>query len=442
MDRLRVMLSGRGGVSAYEIYILRKTGLRIETRLGECLVCNNEASSVIALRVLMDGRLGIASVRNFDPSFLEPLIDDAISSSQLNSGSEPVDLAPMTFDLSPSRGWMEDPTYSRIETDEKLNKVQNLEAHLRRVSPLIPGSGRIRYKEQKREEWLWTPGSPRVLELRRTRADLHVTAVASDGSHWSTASAKAAETQYYNMDWAGVARSAAQTALVHLAPRRLDTGNMPVIFSQRAAALLVAELAKLFRGDVHGGRDSWFFKSRSKAVFGSTLHLLDDPHFSKRPGSLPWDADGSPTQRLVLIESGHPLALAHNRASGVKHGAQSTGHSLRVRPERSPEVGFHNVFVEPSHLDLVDLLRRMGRGLHVSDLWGLESVDRSTGEFCLQGRGSWVEDGQQAYSVAPFEIRMTLKELFARVEAVGRDLYWGSQAGSPSLLCGPISVAG
>jgi hypothetical protein len=44
--------------------------------------------------------------------------------------------------------------------------------------------------------------------------------------------------------------------------------------------------------------------------------------------------------------------------------------------------------------------------------------------------------------VAPFQIQMTLRELFRRTEAVGRDLYWGSQAGSPSLLCAPISVAG
>src|SRR5262249_24877520 len=103
--------------------------------------------------------------------------------------------------------------------------------------------------------------------------------------------------------------------------------------------------------------------------------------------------------------------------------------------------GSHNLLVQPGDDDLPALLKRMGRGLLVTELLG-QGVNYVTGDDSRGAAGYWVEHGEIAYPVEEITIAGNLREMFAGIEAVGRDIEIRGSKRIGSVLIGRMTVAG
>ena len=117
--------------------------------------------------------------------------------------------------------------------------------------------------------------------------------------------------------------------------------------------------------------------------------------------------------------------------SARKLGLESTGNAG----------GVHNVIVEPGTEDFPALLKRMGTGLVVTELMG-QGVSLITGDYSRGASGFWVENGEIAYPVEEITIASNLRDMFQRIDAVGRDVDPRSHILSGSLLIERMTVAG
>ncbi len=83
--------------------------------------------------------------------------------------------------------------------------------------------------------------------------------------------------------------------------------------------------------------------------------------------------------------------------------------------------GNHNLVVSHGDDDLPALLRRMGRGLLVTEQLG-HGVNPVTGDFSRGAAGFWIEGGEIAYPVEEITIAGNLKDMYRDIVAIGGDV--------------------
>ncbi len=103
--------------------------------------------------------------------------------------------------------------------------------------------------------------------------------------------------------------------------------------------------------------------------------------------------------------------------------------------------GAHNLIVEPGTDDLPALLKRMGRGLFITEQLG-QGVNPVTGDYSRGAAGFWVEDGVIAYPVEEITIAGNLREMYRDIVAIGRDVDRRGSRHVGSVLIGRMTVAG
>ena len=91
--------------------------------------------------------------------------------------------------------------------------------------------------------------------------------------------------------------------------------------------------------------------------------------------------------------------------------------------------------------DLVAMLKKLGRGLFVTELMG-QGVNYVTGDYSRGASGFWVENGEIAFPVHEITIAGNLKTMFKGIEAVGADAYNYGAKTIGSVLINRMKVAG
>ena len=105
--------------------------------------------------------------------------------------------------------------------------------------------------------------------------------------------------------------------------------------------------------------------------------------------------------------------------------------------------GIHNLIVDPSPdaLDLAGLLRKMGRGLLVTELMG-QGVNGVTGDYSRGATGFWVEGGEIAYPVQEITIAGNLRDMYRGIIAIGTDVDLRGGIRTGSILLADMTIAG
>jgi PmbA protein len=91
--------------------------------------------------------------------------------------------------------------------------------------------------------------------------------------------------------------------------------------------------------------------------------------------------------------------------------------------------------------DLAGMLRRMGRGLFVTEQLG-QGINPVTGDFSRGAAGFWIEDGAIAYPVEEITIAGNLRDMFRRIVAIGNDVDTRGSRHVGSMLIERMTVAG
>jgi PmbA protein len=138
--------------------------------------------------------------------------------------------------------------------------------------------------------------------------------------------------------------------------------------------------------------------------------------------TLPFDAEGTPRQKIAFVDGGIARAVAHDRASAKAAGTSSTGHAAPIGDELSEgaPAPMHTMIAAGSDEDLV---ARVERGLYVKRFHyvnGLVDTRRAlmTG---MTRDGVWlVENGRVTRSVANLRWTESLLEAGQRLGGISR----------------------
>jgi predicted Zn-dependent protease len=214
--------------------------------------------------------------------------------------------------------------------------------------------------------------------------------------------------QLSEIDGAALGVRAAGKAREATDPVELPAGRYEVVLEPTAVVDLLDNLAFFgFNGKTFNERLS--FAAPGERQFDPAITIASEGPESGGPG-WPYDAEGTPKRRLVLVDAGVTRAVAHDRRTAAKAGAESTGHAGAGSATWGPMPNSLSLAAaaSPSTMDLDEsvaaLVGRLDRGILVSDLWYTRVLDPKTLVVTgLTRNGIWlIEQGQVTRPVRNF----------------------------------------
>jgi PmbA protein len=232
-----------------------------------------------------------------------------------------------------------------------------------------------------------------------------------------------------------VGRYAAERALSRLHSRRVATAEVPVLFESTLAAGLLGAFVQAVSGGALYRKASFLDGCLGKAVLASHLDITEDPHRPKGKGSAPFDDEGVRTRARTVVQGGVVQGYFLSSYSARKLGMRTTGHAggsqnLRLTSRRT----------RPGD-DLPAMLRKLGRGLFVTELMG-QGVNGVTGDYSRGAAGFWVEGGVIVHPVHEVTIAGNLRRMFKDIVAIGADEYVSGGKTVGSVLVSRMKLAG
>ncbi|SDK87972.1 metalloprotease PmbA [Pseudomonas indica] len=232
-------------------------------------------------------------------------------------------------------------------------------------------------------------------------------------------------------DPASIGRHAAERAVRRLGARPVPTCEVPVLFAAELATGLFGHfLAAISGGNIYR-KSSFLEGALGQRLFPEWMKLDERPHIPRALGSATFDGDGLATYAKSFIEQGELLSYVLSTYSGRKLNMPSTANAG----------GVHNLFVSHGDEDQAALIRRMGRGLFVTELMG-QGLNLVTGDYSRGAAGYWVENGEIQFPVQEVTIAGNLRDMFLGIAAVGKDLERRSSISTGSVLIERMTVAG
>ena len=168
-------------------------------------------------------------------------------------------------------------------------------------------------------------------------------------------------------DEAAVGREAARRTIALLGARKVPTQEAPVVFEADAARALLGAFAGCVTGDAVYRRSTFLLDKMGQQVASELVTLVDDPLLVGGPGSRPFDGDGLPARRNVVVERGRLNTWLLDVYGARKLGLKSTGSAAGAV---GTGAGTSNFFLAAGETSREEIIRSTRRGLYVTGMMG------------------------------------------------------------------------
>jgi PmbA protein len=237
-----------------------------------------------------------------------------------------------------------------------------------------------------------------------------------------------------------VGRMAAQRTLRRLGARKMATQKVPVVFEPRTARTVLDNIFDAVHGGAVYRNESFLAGKLGERVASEKLTVIDDGTVPGLFGTSPFDDEGVPTRRTVVIEKGVLGSYLLNTYTARKLGLRTTGNASRGLAGNAG-VGNGNLYIEKGGATAEQLISGIRNGFYVTELIGF-GVNIVTGDYSRGAVGMWIRDGELAFPVSEVTIAGTLQQMLMGLEAVGSDLEFRGSMAAPTLVVGEMTVGG
>ncbi len=226
-------------------------------------------------------------------------------------------------------------------------------------------------------------------------------------------------------DFLYIGKRAAELALKMLSARRAPAGVMPVVLSGEAGGTMIHEAVGHGLEADHAEEGLSVYSGKlGEKVASELITVIDDPGLFPLYGSYKYDDEGSPAQKVVLIERGILKNFLYDRLTALKHGKSPNGHGRRQNFKHIPIPRMANTYIAKGPHKPEEILKSIERGLFVKKMGGGE-VNPLTGDFVFEVReGYYIDKGEIAYPVKGATLVGNGPKVLEIIDMVGDDLHF------------------
>jgi PmbA protein len=443
VERALARLAQAGAADADVVLI---EGDQVETRVrgDEIDFVQQAQTRTLGLRCFVEGDGGLrqASTSTSDLSAreVERMADETVALARATAVDPDAGLPEGGFATELPDLELFDPADRPWKIDEHIEAARSAERAAREVDPRITNSegseASCRFSEITYGNSRGFLGNYASASYGFYSAPLAEDSSGKQSEYWHSAARTLAGLE----DAESVGRTAAERAVRRLGARPVPTCQAPVLFEGRVAGSLLGSLFGCLSGYALYRGSSFLADRLGDQIASEAVTVIDDGRLLGGLGSRPFDGEGLPTRRNVIVSCGRLQSYVFDTYSARKLGAESTGSATRAAGG-GPGVGQTNLWLEPGALSPEELIVDTGRGLFVTELMGM-GFNPVTGDYSRGAAGLWIENGEIAHPVQEVTIAGNLGDMLLAVDAVGNDLEWRGRVASPTLRIAQMTIAG
>jgi PmbA protein len=220
---------------------------------------------------------------------------------------------------------------------------------------------------------------------------------------------------------------------------------VPIVFAPEVARSLIGSVFEAASGDGIWRHASFLAGKLGEQIAASTITIVDDNTMLLETGaggfgSSPFDGEGLPSRRTLVVEGGVLRNYMLNTYAARKLGMKST-HNASRGLAGTPGIGCGNLYLEPGKMTPEEMIGGVQAGLYVTSLMGF-GTNIVTGDYSRGAAGLWIENGEVTHAVEEITIAGNLAEMLNNVTAIGNDLVFRGSVASPTLRIDGMTIAG
>jgi PmbA protein len=430
----------RRGATAADAFVVEDQSFSAQVRLGQVDTVKHAREQHMALRVFVGQSVAAASSSDLSRESVTRLVDEAVSLARVTSPDDKSglpdasELARRVPDLD-----LRDRSGHDLSPEDKIELARRCEAAALAADPRITNSEGGDFGD-RRARYAYATSHGFSGEYETSSFSLSVAPVAAENGqmqrdYWYHVTRKRAQLEAPE----DIGRTAARRTVRRLGARQVKTTEVPVIFDPDMAATLVRHISGAASGPALYRRASFLVGKLGERIAAPSITIVDDGTIPGALGSRPFDGEGLPVRRTVIVEQGVLRSYLLDTYTGRKLGLPSTHHA--ARDGSGVGVSTTNLYLAAGSTDPAEMIRSVKNGLYVTELIGF-GVNGVTGDYSRGAVGLWIENGELAYPVEEITVAGNLLDMLNAVEAVGNDLVFRDRTAAPTLLIGRMTVAG
>jgi PmbA protein len=366
-----------------------------------------EQGVVVSIRTALNGRTARVTTNRLDEDAFRSALDDCLSLA----ASQPKDplLLPMPGKQKYRNVQRFAPATTSVTAEERARAVK-------RACEVAERSGQVAAGIFSTGQSQTLLGNSRGLfaSYRQTQAEFSVTMQHGSATSW----AKANSADARQFDPLALAITASEKAERAQNPIELPPGRYTVILEPAAVLDLVGFLFYDFSATAVRDKRSCLSGRVGKPLFGRNITLTDDVYHAEQLG-MPFDGEGLPRQRVLLVDRGIPKNLVYSRRSAKLAHKKPTGQGFAL-PNEFGEAPI-NLVLAGGNSSVPEMIASTDRGLLVTRLWYIREVDPYEKIMTGMTRDGLflVEKGKVGPGVRNFRFNQSVLEMLRNVELLG-----------------------
>ena len=427
--------SRKCGADEAAVSIIDGYEFNVDIRMGKIENLIEAGSRVCGLRVIKDKKTAFASSSDLSGNTLRRLIRNAVGRAALASPDDCAGLAPISkraVDIPSLR--LYDPAVPGLDSRTKIGLALETERIALADRRITNSYGASFVSHEARSVLANTNGFRGEFAQTYCGLSIGLQAGGTDNrveDFWFTSKRHFAEMDPPEI----VARKAVERTVRQLRPRKIKTQTVPVIFEPTQSSWLVGFLFSCVAGTAVYQKSTFLAGRLGRRIGNARITVVDNGLLPGEIGTRPFDSDGVPSRRTVVVEKGILRSYLCNTyaARKLKLASTGSGDGTGVSPS--------NFFLEPGKTSPRDIIASTKKGLILTRTLG-HGLNPVTGDISRGAFGLWVEDGEIAFPVSEITISGNLNRILRDIEAVGNDLERNSPVAGPTIKVAEMTVAG
>ena len=426
------------GADLAEVYIESGRNLSIEVRNGEIETVQESATHGVGFRVFVQGRMAFSSCNDFTDNALNNAVESAIRFAA-NTTPDENNILPDDKGFVEVRG-LYDPQISQVPMEKKIELATKVEKLAMKDSRITKSSG-ASYSEGEGEVFI-ANSNGLLKSFKESGCGFGVSVVAEKDDQKSTGGEYCSRRFYADLKpLEEIAQKAAKDAFEMLDPRMVKTQKAAVVFDPDVSRSVLGGILAAVNGERVLQGASFLRDKMDQKIASELISIIDDGTRPKGMQSRPFDGEGVPTQRRVIVEKGILKGFMYNTIVAKRAGVKSTGNASRGGFTSIPGIGAHNFYMEAGKSSPQDIISATKTGLLLKGITGY-GINPVNGSFSGGASGFWIENGKIAFPVKGLTVAGNAFEMFNGIDMVGNDLDLNRSFTAPTIRIKLLQIGG
>ncbi|HWB84266.1 MAG TPA: metallopeptidase TldD-related protein [Bryobacteraceae bacterium] len=429
------------GATGAECTIAEGDEFSANVRMREVENLKEAGSRGAGLRILKGRNTGASYTSDLSSEGIERLVRSAVELADVTTEDphaglpEPEELGSIAGDLE-----LYAPGVAQLETSFKIDAAKRAEEAALSADPRIANSEGASFDTHMGRH-VFANSLGFAGEYRTSYCSLSAVPVARDGEsmerdYWYTMARGFEGLEAPEQ----VGRTAAARALRRLNAVKVETQRVPVVFEPRTARTLLDNIFEAVHGMSIYRHESFLAGKLGEKVASENVTVVDDGTIPGLFGTSPFDDEGVPSRRTVVIDKGVLKSYLLNSYAARKLAMKTTGNASRGLTGNAG-IGHGNFFIEKGVQTAEEIIGGIANGFYVTELMGF-GVNIVTGDYSRGAAGLWIRNGELAFAVSEVTIAGNLKDMLMGLESVGSDLEFRGSVAAPTLKIGEMTIGG